>query len=160
MGAVGLKALRADTHDDPKSPASGAPVTQLDVQQAVERNFARIYRAALVMTGNPWDADDLAQGTFLIVARDAANFKRRSRMYTWIYGILLNVERGVRRRHGMHRRKLEELRANRFPSETVAPAVETATESEEWKRSLWAQVSKLPETQRQTLVLRFCEGLR
>ncbi len=45
-----------------------ANVEKLDINQASEEHFARIHRAALVMTGNPWDADDLAQETFLMYA--------------------------------------------------------------------------------------------
>ena len=44
-----------------------------------------------MLTGNPWDADDLAQETFLVVARRGADFEGRSSLYTWLYGILLNL---------------------------------------------------------------------
>jgi RNA polymerase sigma-70 factor (ECF subfamily) len=42
----------------------------------------------------------------------------------------------------------------------TTPAAETAIEVSEWKRSLWAYVARLPDGQRQALVLRFSEGLR
>jgi len=46
-------------------PNVGKPVSNLDVQQLSNDYFARVHRAALVLTGNPWDADDLTQETFL-----------------------------------------------------------------------------------------------
>ena len=56
-------------------------VAELDIQQVSDEYFARIHRAALVMTGNPWDADDLAQETFLVLSGSAARFEGRSSLY-------------------------------------------------------------------------------
>jgi len=135
-------------------------VASFDVQQAIDQHFARIHRAALLLTGNPWDADDLAQETFLVMSRQADKFQGRSSVYTWLYGILLNLERRERRRHGIARRKLKVLWDNKQQQgERTIPAAETAIEVGEWKRSLWSWVAKLPDGQRQALVLRFSEGL-
>jgi hypothetical protein len=48
----------------------------VDVQQLVDEHFERIHRAALVLCGNPWDAEDMAQETFLLAARNAHCFQR------------------------------------------------------------------------------------
>ena len=135
-------------------------MTSTEVESAIGQHFARIHRAALVLTGNPWDADDLAQETFLVMARQADRFEGRSSLYTWLYGILLNLERRERRRSGTHRGKLRVLWVNEARSTTSAPAADAAVEVAEWKRSLWAEVAKLPDGQRQALVLRFSEHLR
>ena len=131
----------------------------LDIEAASEQHFARIHRAALVLCGNPWDADDLAQETFLILARQQASFQGRSSVYTWLYGILLNLDRRQRRRYGLGRRKLRVLWEN-HSEEIAAPGADAAAEVAEWKRSLWARVALLPDGQRQALVLRFSAGLR
>ncbi len=131
----------------------------LNVHQVTEDYFSRIHRAALVLTGNPWDADDLAQETFLELARQADRFQGRSSVYTWLYGILLNLERRHRRRHGVWKRKLRVLWGFEQPVEKTVPAAETKIEVQEWKRSLWAEVAKLPDGQRHALVLRFSEHL-
>src|SRR5262245_54650668 len=78
----------------------------IDLERVSEQYFQRIHRAALMLTGNPWDADDLAQETFLVLAREHCRFQGRSTLYTWLYGILVNLERRHRRRRGMMRRKL------------------------------------------------------
>ena len=132
----------------------------LDIEEVSREYFARIHRAALVLCGNPWDADDLAQETFLVVARQHDQFQGRSGVYTWLYGILLNLDRRERRRLGMRRKKLQVLYSRDANKETASPAAETAIEVAEWKRSLWARVARLPDGQRQSLVLRFSEGLR
>jgi RNA polymerase sigma-70 factor (ECF subfamily) len=134
-------------------------VPNVDIRQASEQYFARIHRAALVLTGNPWDADDLAQETFLEFARLSHRFEGRSSLYTWIYGILLNLERRHRRRNSLWRRKLRVLWDNEPATERTVPAAETRIEVTEWKRSLWAEVAKLPDGQRHALVLRFSEHL-
>ncbi len=131
----------------------------LDIQQAIDQHFARIHRAALMLTGNPWDADDLAQETFLILSRESHRFEGRSSLYTWLYGILVNLDRRERRRNGMRRQKLRVLWDNETPSQQTTPAAETSIEVAEWKRSLWGLVSQLPDGQRQVLVLRFSEHL-
>ena len=64
----------------------------LDLGRVWEEHAERIRRAALMLCGNPWDADDLAQETFLVLADNPARFAGRSRLSTWLYGVLLNLE--------------------------------------------------------------------
>lgn len=133
---------------------------RVDVQQLVDQHLDRIHRAALVLSGNPWDAEDLVQETFLLAARKIDGFRGDSAPYTWLYGILLNVERRHRRRHGTWRRKLDTLYQHYDPRSQSVPSADRAVQVAEWKASLWSQVARLPDAQRQTLVLRFSEGLQ
>jgi RNA polymerase sigma-70 factor (ECF subfamily) len=135
------------------------PPSQPDVDEAIRQYFPRIHRAALVLCGNPWDADDLAQETFLVMARQSDRFEGRSSLYTWLYGILLNLDRRERRRFGMRRRKLQVLWDNEPLQPRTTPGADTAAEVSEWKNSLWGRVAQLPDGQRQALVLRFSEQL-
>jgi RNA polymerase sigma-70 factor, ECF subfamily len=134
-------------------------VTPIDVQELSRQYLPRIHRAALVLSGNPWDADDLAQETFLVFARTADRFEGRSNLYTWLYGILLNLDRRRRRRDGVRRRRLRVLWDNEPMEERVSPAADLPLEAAEWKRSLWAEVARLPDGQREVLVLRYSEHL-
>lgn len=136
-----------------------AIVAKLDIQQTIDTYFERIHRAALVLTGNPWDADDLAQETFVVLTRQSDRFEGRSSIYTWLYGIMLNLERRERRRQGTHRSKLRVLWADEPTREQTVPPAETPIEVAQWKRSLWGFVAQLPDGQRQALVLRFSEHL-
>ncbi|MGE3409147.1 MAG: RNA polymerase sigma factor [Pirellulales bacterium] len=132
---------------------------QENVQRWSDAYHARIFRAAMVLSGNPWDADDLTQETFLVLAEQIDRFQGRSQPYTWLYGVLLNLDRRLRRQDGVRRRKLRVLWDNE-PGETpAAPPADAPIEVAEWKRSLWAEVAKLPDGQRQALVLRFSEQL-
>ncbi len=133
---------------------------RLDMDQVIEQYFHRIHRAALVLCGDPWDADDLAQETFLVLAQQRSRFRGQSQLFTYLYGILLNLDRRERRRHGTRRRALQVLQQAPQHTCQVAPAAEMAVEVSEWKRSLWSRVAELPDAQRQTLVLRFSEQLQ
>ncbi|HTN74800.1 MAG TPA: RNA polymerase sigma factor [Pirellulaceae bacterium] len=146
--------------EQPESKASAGSNSPVDVDDLIRQYFARIHRAALVLSGNPWDADDLAQETFLVMARQPGQFQGRSSIYTFLYGILLNLDRRERRRYGMRRRKLQVLWDNEPTQPRTTPAADAAAEAGEWKNSLWGRVAKLPDGQRQALVLRFSEQLR
>lgn len=135
-------------------------MARINIEEATQAYFARIHRAALVLSGNPWDADDLAQETFLILARHSGSFEGRSSIYTWLYGVLLNLDRRQRRRLGLARRKLRVLWDNQPSDLASMPGANAVSEVKEWKKSLWARVARLPDGQRQALVLRFSEGLR
>lgn len=129
----------------------------VDVASAMQQHFARIRRAALALAGNPWDADDLAQETFLVMAAQGDRFQGRSSLYTWLYGILLNLDRRERRRQGLRRRKLRVLWDE--SAHASATPLEPPWEVAEWRNSLWSYVARLPDGQRQALILRFSEHL-
>ncbi|MCA9177676.1 MAG: RNA polymerase sigma factor [Planctomycetales bacterium] len=119
----------------------------------------RIRRAALMLCGNAWDADDLVQETFATIADSPRAFQGRSAVYTWMYGILLNLDRRRRRRASTHQRKVATLQEQppATPGEAGPDAQAIAAE---WKETLWSRVHELPERQRQTLVLRYSEDLK
>jgi RNA polymerase sigma-70 factor (ECF subfamily) len=94
------------------------------------------------------------------MARRASDFQGRSALYTWLYGILLNLERRERRRLSIQRRKLQVLWSGDGDHPAATPPAESPVEVAEWNRSLWAKVALLPDAQRETLVLRFSEKLR
>ena len=133
------------------------PVKQADLQSLVETHYPRIFRASLMMTGNRWDADDLAQETFLEALRSWRRFSGQSKVETWLYAILLNQHR-KRMRSGRRRwqRWLRWLEGNRPPCEERP---ETLLQQNEWRRTLWSAVAKLPPAQQHAVVLRYSEDL-
>ena len=74
-------------------------MAKLNIEEIARDHFARIQRAALVLCGNPWDADDMAQETFLVLSKQPQAFQGRSSVYTWLYGVLLNLELCLRCHH-------------------------------------------------------------
>ena len=51
----------------------------------------QLYSAALRMTRNPSDAEDLLQDTFLRAYRGYANFEEGTNLRAWLYRILTNT---------------------------------------------------------------------
>ena len=56
----------------------------------VNRNSENIYRLGLKMTGNPQDAEDVLQETFIKAYNHIENFEGRSKISTWLYRIAVN----------------------------------------------------------------------
>ena len=52
----------------------------------------RLMRAAFCMTHSESDADDLVQETFVRSYKAAPTFEGHSAIYTWLYGIMRNVQ--------------------------------------------------------------------
>lgn len=134
-------------------------MSEFDLQAATRDYYRRIHRAALVMTGNPSDADDLAQDTFLEAARSAHRFAGRATAYTWLYAILLNQERRRRRRNRTWWRRLQSLWQSSTPSHGTDAAADRPLQVREWLDGLWRHVGRLPERQRHAMTLRYSESL-
>ena len=58
--------------------------------ELVNRNSTNIYRLGLKMTGNPQDAEDVLQETFIKAYDHIENFEGRSKISTWLYRIAVN----------------------------------------------------------------------
>jgi len=59
-------------------------------EELVTRYEKKIYRLGLNLTGNPEDAEDMLQETFLKAYEHLPNFREDSRFYTWIVRIAIN----------------------------------------------------------------------
>lgn len=111
-----------------------------------------IYRLAVRYTGSHQDADDLAQEIFLRAYRGLGAFRAEARFSTWLYRIgvnaCLNWVGG--RRAG-----------EKLPDHLVDPrpgALERLSRDEA-SRELREAISKLPDKQRATLVLRVYQDM-
>jgi RNA polymerase sigma-70 factor (ECF subfamily) len=56
----------------------------------VERHSRAVYRLAHRMTGNPQDAEDVVQDTFLKAYRQLGRFESRANFGTWLHRIAVN----------------------------------------------------------------------
>jgi RNA polymerase sigma-70 factor (ECF subfamily) len=66
----------------------GDPDAARDLYRLHER---RVYNIALRMTGNPWDAADATQETFIKALTGLDRFRGTARFSTWIHRIAVNV---------------------------------------------------------------------
>ena len=69
--------------------------------ELVERNRRAVFRAALAAVGNPAEADDVAQETFVTAYRKLASFRGESAFKTWLLSIAWR--KAIDRRKGLTR---------------------------------------------------------
>jgi RNA polymerase sigma-70 factor, ECF subfamily len=79
-----------------RSRRPAAPTPDPFEQEALAQTDA-LYRAALRLTRNPAEAEDLVQETYLKAFRAAARFERGTNLRAWLFTILMNTHRNSRR---------------------------------------------------------------
>lgn len=130
----------------------------------VETYYEVIYRLAIKMTGNPQDAEDVLQETFLKAYKHLKDFGGRSSLSTWLYRIATNEALMLLRR------KKEVLSLDE-PLETEE-GVQEPLQIEDWcclpeqelisaeaKAHLDEAIQALPASLRVVFVLRDMQGL-
>jgi RNA polymerase sigma-70 factor (ECF subfamily) len=133
----------------------------------VERYSAMLYRYALRMCGEPAEAEDALQETFLIAQQKIGQFRGEGRLRNWLFKITANA---CRQRHRTRQGRLStELRL-----EDVMSAPEDSAEHEppSWQKNpvenllsaemaehLEAAIAMVPPINRSVLLLRDLEGL-
>ena len=99
-----------------------------------------------------WDAsraEDIAQETFIKVARALPTFRRQSSFKSWLYQIAMNASRDWQRRDGRERQVFADFAAEEGRDSSRPPDFEPVQ----------AALSSLAVDQRQAIVLTFYEGL-
>src|SRR5712671_2176076 len=113
----------------------------------------RLLPVALHLCGNPADAEDALQQTFLLAMRRATAFDPSRRLEPWLAGLLTNVAHNVQRSAG--RRRTEPLPD--LVSGDEGPVA--SAERGELVAHLRTHVESLPQEQRQVLLLQLQHGL-
>ena len=116
----------------------------------------RIYHFALQKVGSAEDALDITQDTFLRLHRHWHRRDSGRPLAPWIYSIARNLSIDVLRKRGT--RKEDELGDTPRPSHRPGP--EALAERSEVQQAVWAAINQLPDTLRETLILRDIHGLR
>jgi RNA polymerase sigma-70 factor (ECF subfamily) len=116
----------------------------------VGRHQRQVYQVCYRFVGNHEDASDLAQDVFIRAYRGLHGFKAQSALATWLYRIAVNV---CLNRVSAKKPRFEELDA----AELIDPKIEradTALVRGERAATVRAAISRLPNKQRATLILR------
>ncbi len=110
------------------------------------------------MTGSRDDAEDLAQETFVRVFRQAGRYRGEGRFRPWLLRIAGNLARSRGRRARLL--KWLPLDTERHDVASGAPAADRGIEAEQTAAVVRAAIARLPERQRQALVLHRFQGMR
>ncbi|WP_419860901.1 RNA polymerase sigma factor [Candidatus Palauibacter sp.] len=119
-----------------------------------------VCRWALVMTGDPDDAEDVAQLVLMKALDSIASFDGRSRVTSWVYRITRNASLDHQRARRQERRLAEKAE---WLAEAQAAELEDPLDEIEMKRTLRlirALVTELPLMQREVFDLVDLQGLR
>jgi RNA polymerase sigma-70 factor (ECF subfamily) len=124
-----------------------------------------IYRLALKMVGDPQEAEDILQNTFLKALEALADFEGRANPMTWLYRIGINEALMLIRRRKPQVEIADELAQE--PDDFMPPVQLTnwccLPESEflgsEARQALEEAIQSLPERLRVVFLLRDIEGL-
>ncbi|HEY4201877.1 MAG TPA: RNA polymerase sigma factor [Devosiaceae bacterium] len=121
--------------------------------ELIEQHYDLIYRTAYKWCGNGSDAEDIAQDVCIKLASVLKSFDGRSAFSSWLYRITLNAVRDLQRSRTRRSRQVEALAL--VTPEDSAPDQEDATAAGE----LWAAVRRLPEQQRDAVLLVYAEEM-
>jgi RNA polymerase sigma-70 factor (ECF subfamily) len=131
----------------------------------VDTYSSPIYRLGLRMLGNPQDAEDVLQNTFLNVLTHISEFEGRSSLATWLYRIAANEALMLLRKKKPEvnlddveaGEEAEDLLPTQFVDWSALP--EDQLLSGEGKNILDQAIQTLPESMRIVFLLRDVEGL-
>jgi RNA polymerase sigma-70 factor, ECF subfamily len=134
--------------------------------ELVDRYQLQLLRLAHATVGNRAVAEEVTQDTWLAVIRGIERFEGRSSLRTWLYRVLLNRARsaaGKERRAGRADDHLEERfgRDGHWDTPPVewADQVDDAVVAAELARRVQVLLPRLPDSQRQVVILHDVEHL-
>jgi RNA polymerase sigma-70 factor (ECF subfamily) len=129
----------------------------------VERHSRAVYRIAHRMTGNPSDAEDVVQETFLKAYRQLGRFESRANFSTWLHRIAVNcsidlIRSRPHREAGHDTADLEEMGGAEVLENTGHKTPERLMLSTEVQDRIASAMSALSARERAAFVLRHFEG--
>ncbi len=122
----------------------------------VDRHGPMVLRVCNDVLNDSHDAQDAAQVTFLVFARQAGAIRRRSALASWLFGVARRVATRAKvdvARRRAHERRRSELAARELDRQFRAP-----DGNERWEE-LYEEIDRLSERHRSALVLCDLESL-
>jgi RNA polymerase sigma-70 factor (ECF subfamily) len=161
QGESAPPAVQADPSDDEDR------VWVLKFQNGGEEGFNRlvlkhkdrIYSLCARMLGDPDEADDTAQETFVRVYHGLKGFRMESKFSTWAWRIAVNAcKNKLDSKAWKERRVKADLEAADWEGAESSPSPAQELEAKGRRASIEAAIARLPEDQRVLVVLRDVEG--
>jgi RNA polymerase sigma-70 factor, ECF subfamily len=116
------------------------------------RHYPFIFRVAYKWCRNVSEAEDHAQDVCVKLGATIGSFDGRSAFTSWLYRVTLNTVRDAARSRVRREQRVAELA---HVSETATPPADSGDPADD----LWDAVSRLPEGERDAVLLVYSEGL-
>jgi serpin B len=118
----------------------------------VQRHAPMVWNVCRRVLGNPADADDAFQATFLVLVRKAGSIAHRDSAASWLHAVAFHI--ALNARSAAARRRLHERQ------EAAMAATEPSADAvwSDVRRVLDEELDRLPEKYRAPLVLCYLEG--
>jgi len=159
---------RSPTSSDRRAGTGSARSPAGQAESGTDDEFARealsyvdsLYGTALRLTRRPADADDLVQDTYLKAFRSAAQFQRGTNLKAWLFTILHNTFRNMRRHDGRNPIEVDSEYVDQAPAHAPNEySPEELLTRATLDADLQAALDGLPEAFRQAVWLRDVEEL-
>ncbi len=139
------------------TPPARIEMAPLTLEALYSEHFSFVYRLVARLGGPTIDPEDGTQEVFLVVARKLDTFDGTCQVSTWLYGITLNVVRGLRRY--IRLRRLWELHID--PPESAQTVIQSIDRAEvmEAHRIAYGILDQLAPKKREAFILAEFEGL-
>jgi RNA polymerase sigma-70 factor (ECF subfamily) len=128
----------------------------------VQQYSSWVYNLAYRLTGNPDDAEDVAQEAFVRVFKAIRRYRRSAAFSTWLYRVVTNVCLDELKRRGRRPVPMSQSGdADSDPPEAADPMADPAEIAERRERQAVIQraIASLPRQQRAVLVLCDVQGM-
>ncbi|MBX7097040.1 MAG: sigma-70 family RNA polymerase sigma factor [Myxococcaceae bacterium] len=122
------------------------------------RHATPLYRFAVRMCLDPQRAQDAVQEALLAAWRQASSYRAESAVRTWLFSVLLNACRHLRRTHKGEPAAPLSLEAA-AQAEAQGPSPEVQAGGAELGRAMDAALATLPLAEREVVLLRDVEGM-
>jgi RNA polymerase sigma-70 factor (ECF subfamily) len=119
----------------------------------VERHYDFVYRVAWRWSGRKADAEDIAQEVCARLGRAIRSYRGGGAFTTWLYAMTMNAARDLSRKSVRETAKAEAFGRHALVEGQAAPEPDNQAEQ------LWVAVRKLPDKQRDAVLLVYGEGL-
>ncbi|MEO9340919.1 RNA polymerase sigma factor [Mesorhizobium sp. SB112] len=118
-------------------------------ERLITGQYRFIYKTAFRWLGHKSDAEDVTQSVCLRLAHALPGFDGRSKFTSWLYRITLNAVRDLQRTHQRRGKQVDDAAA--VTSEEIEPTQEDQLRVND----IWRIVRKLPQKQRDAVMLVF-----
>lgn len=129
------------------------------IETLIHQHEEGVFRLALSVVGDPSDAKEVMQETFIAALRSLRTYEERKSFKAWLYTITLNQSRSFLRK----RKVLEKLKTATsllFRAEMQRqPSPEETVIQTEKEAIVWNELNKMDERHRIVVILRYFQEL-